>query len=565
MASEIAQTNDDGPLVRSRYATARFGALVVVGGLLIVWFGWVERGGLGHPYYSASARTLAANPRWLLSGAFDPGGYVTVDKPPVGLWITALGASLGGASPTALILPSALASALAAGLSSLTVDRDHRLWVVALALSTPGLGVLARSSLPDATMLALGCAAAALVLSGAPTWRRTGGSGLLMGVAVLAKPGAVLMLPALVLAVVWTRRSWRDVMGFVAPLLLVIGVWVVLAELTPDRPYFGGSKADSAVELVVGPASVSRVVDADLTSGDRWIGLASAGEPGLFRVVTGRMGLQAGFLLMFALAAGADLLRSDRARLQAGFWLVWLVVHAVTYSFLPGIAHAYYAASLVPPIASLVVLWFGSGRRAGWLVLSGLAGSLLVTVDLADRVTSAGRAGALVLMVVGGIVAFAASARLGRLDPVALAGVAAVASVMVVGTVAQLTFDRTWTFDPAAGDRQVFEADDVAVRRLVERSDAPWQLVTDDEALASRLIAEHQLRVALVGGFLSRDRIVDADELDRMIAAGDVGFLYATSDVNTPAARLLATVDSRCVPVENGGDLLSCEAEDPGP
>jgi 4-amino-4-deoxy-L-arabinose transferase-like glycosyltransferase len=40
-------------------------------------------------------------------GAFDPGGFITVDKPPVFLWIGAITARIFGYSSWALLLPSA--------------------------------------------------------------------------------------------------------------------------------------------------------------------------------------------------------------------------------------------------------------------------------------------------------------------------------------------------------------------------------------------------------------------------------------------------------------------------
>ena len=43
--------------------------------------------------------------------AFDPGGYISVDKPPVALWIGASSVRLFGYSSWSLLLPSAIAGA----------------------------------------------------------------------------------------------------------------------------------------------------------------------------------------------------------------------------------------------------------------------------------------------------------------------------------------------------------------------------------------------------------------------------------------------------------------------
>lgn len=390
-----------------RFSQQRVGWLLV-GVVSIVWFGWAGRAGLGNPYYSASARTLASNPQWLLSGAFDPGGYVTVDKPPVGVWASAFGVAVTGASAIGFILPNAVLAWLAAWFTSRAVPRLSAPFVMLLVLLTPGMTVLARSSLPDATMLAAGCASAAVLL-GSSRARGPAFAGALFGVAVLAKPGAVLILPAFFVLLTMRRLGgFRRGAAFFGVFLLVLGAWLVGASVTPDRPYFGGTTQDSAIELLVGADTKGRVVDADLVaSGDRFVGLASAGEPGVTRTVSGRMGRQAGFLAVFALLGGLGLLRDSSAEVDrsvVAFWLTWLVVHLVVYSMLPGIAHAYYAASLGPPIAVLSVLVIREGG-AGFLSALGLAASAYITFGLVQGSAVLQPWVALGLFVVGAVLA----------------------------------------------------------------------------------------------------------------------------------------------------------------
>ena len=44
--------------------------------------------------------------------SFDPGGLVTVDKPPLALWVQAASAKLFGFSPLSLLLPEAIVGVL---------------------------------------------------------------------------------------------------------------------------------------------------------------------------------------------------------------------------------------------------------------------------------------------------------------------------------------------------------------------------------------------------------------------------------------------------------------------
>ena len=54
--------------------------------------------------------------------SFDPGGLVTVDKPPLALWVQAASAKIFGFTPLSLLLPEALAGVLAVG----AAVSDHR-------------------------------------------------------------------------------------------------------------------------------------------------------------------------------------------------------------------------------------------------------------------------------------------------------------------------------------------------------------------------------------------------------------------------------------------------------
>ena len=65
--------------------------------------------------------------------SFDPGGFVSVDKPPLGFWIQAASAKLLGFSGFSILAPEALAGALSVGVLYLIVRR----------VFTPAAGLLA--------------------------------------------------------------------------------------------------------------------------------------------------------------------------------------------------------------------------------------------------------------------------------------------------------------------------------------------------------------------------------------------------------------------------------------
>src|SRR4051812_32927584 len=52
--------------------------------------------GLGNQYYAAATRSMTMSWSNFFFASFDPGGYISVDKPPVALWIAALSARVFG-------------------------------------------------------------------------------------------------------------------------------------------------------------------------------------------------------------------------------------------------------------------------------------------------------------------------------------------------------------------------------------------------------------------------------------------------------------------------------------
>lgn len=57
---------------------------------------WLGREGYGNGYYAAAVRSMLQNWHNFFFVSFDPGGFVTVDKPPLGFWIQTASAKLFG-------------------------------------------------------------------------------------------------------------------------------------------------------------------------------------------------------------------------------------------------------------------------------------------------------------------------------------------------------------------------------------------------------------------------------------------------------------------------------------
>lgn len=78
-------------------------AVVLAAGGLRLW--GIGQNGHGNPYYAAAVRSMLASGANFAFGAFDPAGFITVDKPPVAVWVQALSAAAFGFSAPACSSP----------------------------------------------------------------------------------------------------------------------------------------------------------------------------------------------------------------------------------------------------------------------------------------------------------------------------------------------------------------------------------------------------------------------------------------------------------------------------
>src|SRR3954471_18306001 len=135
--------------------------LLVLAALLNLWA--LSRNGWANDYYSAAVRSMASSWHAFLYGAFDQAGVMTVDKPPLALWVQALSVRAFGFHPLAILVPQALMGVATVALVYDLVRRrfGRRAGFVAglvLAL-TPIAVAISRHNNPDA-LLVLCCTGA---------------------------------------------------------------------------------------------------------------------------------------------------------------------------------------------------------------------------------------------------------------------------------------------------------------------------------------------------------------------------------------------------------------------
>jgi len=253
--------------------------------------------GFGNLYYAAAVKSMAGDWHAFFFNSFDPAGFVSVDKPPLGLWFQVVSVWIFGFEGWALMLPQALAGALSVLALYHLVRRVFGPTagiVAALALAVTPISVAANRNNTMDSSLALFSLLAAWGISLAA---EKGKLRWLLLCAVLVGIGfnikmlqAYLVLPAFFLLYLFAAPlpAWKRIghLALAVVVLLVISLsWAVAVDLTPAeaRPYVGSSQDNTVMELIIGHNGMSRLLPRGLRSllglGDQAPGPYPPGNP----------------------------------------------------------------------------------------------------------------------------------------------------------------------------------------------------------------------------------------------------------------------------------------------
>src|ERR1019366_7949190 len=83
----------------------------------------LSQNGWANIFYSAGDQSMLRSLHNFLFVSFDPGGLISVDKPPLALWLQTASAKVFGFTPLSLLLPEAIAGVLAVGALYLILAR----------------------------------------------------------------------------------------------------------------------------------------------------------------------------------------------------------------------------------------------------------------------------------------------------------------------------------------------------------------------------------------------------------------------------------------------------------
>ncbi|MFQ5341496.1 MAG: glycosyltransferase family 39 protein [Anaerolineae bacterium] len=228
---------------------------------------------IGNTYYAATIKSMLTSWHNFFYASFEPGGSVTVDKPPLGFWVQAISAYFLGVNGFALALPQALAGVLSIGVLYKLVKRYFGVLAgltAALALAvTPVTIATERNNTIDGLLVFVLLLAAWAFIKATETGRLRH---LLLG-AILVGVGfnikmlqAFMPLPAFYALYLFGCRHawWKRILhlGAATVVLLVVSLsWAVAVDLTPadQRPYIGSSTDNTVMELIIGHNGLARL------------------------------------------------------------------------------------------------------------------------------------------------------------------------------------------------------------------------------------------------------------------------------------------------------------------
>jgi 4-amino-4-deoxy-L-arabinose transferase-like glycosyltransferase len=259
-----------------------FVAVLLVAALLRLWR--LDRNGFGNGYYAAAVRSMLVSPTNFFFGAFDPAGFITVDKPPGAIWVQAISARIFGYRGLSLLVPQAIFGIATAAVTFGQIRRlfgtASGLLAAAVVALTPIAVAVDRDNLPDSLLtLLLVLAAGALIRSlSTNSWPFLSIVMVLVGAAFNVKMlAAFVVLPTFFLVyLLFAQAGWKvkiTRLAIASVLLAAVSLsWSLVVYFTPAsrRPYIGGSQTNSALELALGYNGLGRIFG----------GLGNLGPPG---------------------------------------------------------------------------------------------------------------------------------------------------------------------------------------------------------------------------------------------------------------------------------------------
>jgi 4-amino-4-deoxy-L-arabinose transferase-like glycosyltransferase len=384
-------------------------AIMILSATLHLWN--ISSIGNSNEYYTAAVESMTQSWHNFFYASAEPGGSVSVDKPPLGLWIETLSALVLGVSGFSTVLPNIIAGVLSVPLLYHLVKKHFGTLagiIAALVVATtPVVFAADRNNTQDGlltfVLLLAAWAFIKAVESGRARWLFLGAVivGLGFNIKMLQ---AYLPVPAFfALYFLGAKVGWFKKIGLTLAALAVMVAaslsWALYVDSVPAdaRPYVGSSQDNSVLGLITGHNGTSRLFGgggpnqqtppAGLQAGSVTDGpdgfnpnaspdnpnsngggqgnpmfSGETGSPGILRFFQAPLAAEMSWLLPFALFSLVVIAFQSRIKLpvESGahlgllLWGGWLMTCVVFFSMVSGIFHSYYVVMLAPALGGVV-------------------------------------------------------------------------------------------------------------------------------------------------------------------------------------------------------------------
>jgi 4-amino-4-deoxy-L-arabinose transferase-like glycosyltransferase len=351
-------------------------ALAISSGLVTLWN---LAAGERSEYYASIAVSMSKNLSNFFFGAIDPAGTISLDKIPGSYWASAIFVKLFGFSTWSVNAPNAIATVAVVLVIAFSVKNLYgpRAGMIAgfLVAGVPIAIAVARSNQPESMFVLMLSLALWQALK---AFKLTSRKHLIFAGAWIAAAFQMYMIvawavwPALILAWFFTEQKLGKkiidltIAGFTSLGLSLL--WIFIVWLTPasNRPYVGGTYANSPWEMVFGYNALGRFSsDAGSASSASYRSFTPpfGGEAGIGRLFNTQLSGQVSWLIPATVVAIIALLVLREKRTTTIFLAGWFVTFGIMFSAVAGL-HQFYVTAMVIPMVTLVAMAIEAARRA---------------------------------------------------------------------------------------------------------------------------------------------------------------------------------------------------------
>ncbi|WP_133247068.1 glycosyltransferase family 39 protein [Pseudarthrobacter sp. AG30] len=347
--------------------------ILVLNGILNFWNLGIN--GWANYFYSSAVQSGTQDLGSAFFGSSDWGNSITVDKPPLSLWVMEISTKMFGFTPIGILAPQAIMGVISTLLIYVIIRKNFSaipaLFAAAVFFTTPIVVLMSRYNNPDPLMLLLMLVSVHAVQHAIESnrLRYLILTGVAVGLAFMTKQlQGLLVLPSVSAAYLfWGNAAWSTrlknsaISG--AVMVFTGGFWMTVVDLIPAgvRPYVGGSQSNSMLELTLAYNGLDRIVGTDANPVANLIPEQFRqvdSDAGLTRLLNANYGQEIGWMLPAAIigalltAFGWKLLpRKGGARTLAFMAITWFLGTYLVLSFMGNQIHTYYTEALSAPLA----------------------------------------------------------------------------------------------------------------------------------------------------------------------------------------------------------------------